>query len=36
MLAENTSAYYVDDGLIHKFNSVFMMPEKDEIDVVLN
>ena len=36
VLAENTSAYYVDDGLIHKFNSAFMMPEKDEIDVVWN
>ena len=31
--AEETSAYFVDDNLADKFNALFEMPSKDEIDV---
>ena len=34
VLAEETSAYYVDDNLAAKFNSIFEVPNEDEIDVV--
>ena len=33
ILAEETSAYFVDDNLADKFNALFEMPNKDEIDV---
>ncbi len=34
VLAEETSAYYVDDNLAAKFASIFEVPSKAEIDVV--
>lgn len=34
VLANETSAYYVDDNLAAKFASIFEVPSKDEIDVV--
>ena len=34
ILAEETSAYYVDDGLAQKCASIFEVPNDDEIDVV--
>lgn len=33
ILAEETSAYYVDENLAAKFGALFEMPGKDEIDV---
>lgn len=33
ILAEETSAYYVDENLAAKFGALFEMPDKDEIDV---
>ena len=33
MLAEETSAYYVDDNLAAKFGTLFEKPSKNEIDV---
>lgn len=33
VLAEKTSAYYVDDNLAEKFASIFEVPSEDEIDV---
>lgn len=34
VLAEETSAYYVDDKLATKFASIFEVPCEDEIDVI--
>ena len=34
VLANETSAYYVDDNLSAKFASIFEVPSEDEIDVV--
>lgn len=34
VLAEGTSAYYVDDNLATKFASIFEVPGEDEIDVI--
>ncbi len=34
VLAEETSAYYVDDNLAAKFASIFEIPDKDEISVI--
>ena len=34
MLANETSAYYVDDNLAAKFASIFEVPSEDEIDVI--
>ena len=34
VLAEETSAYYVDENLAVKFASIFEIPSKDEIDVI--
>ncbi len=34
VLANETSAYYVDDNLAAKFASIFEVPSEDEIDVV--
>ncbi len=34
VLAEETSAYYVDDGLAQKCASIFEVPSEDEIDVI--
>ena len=34
VLAEETSAYYVDDNLAAKFASIFEVPSEDEIDVI--
>ena len=34
MLANKTSAYYVDDNLAVKFASIFEVPSEDEIDVI--
>lgn len=34
VLAEETSAYYVDDNLASKFASIFEVPNEAEIDVV--
>ena len=34
VLANETSAYYVDDNLAAKFASIFELPSEDEIDVV--
>lgn len=34
VLAEKTSAYYVDENLALKFASIFEVPGQDEIDVV--
>ena len=34
ILVEETSAYYVDDGLAQKCASIFEMPNADEIDVI--
>ena len=34
LLAEETSAYYVDDNLAAKFASIFEVPSEDEIDVI--
>lgn len=34
VLAEKTSAYYVDENLALKFASIFEVPSQDEIDVV--
>lgn len=34
VLAEETSAYYVDDNLATKFASIFEVPGEDEIDVI--
>ena len=33
VLAGRSDAYYVDDGLAAKFQSIFERPERDEIDV---
>ena len=33
VLAGETSAYFVDDGLMKKLESLFEVPEKEEIDV---
>ena len=33
ILAEETSAYYVDDNLAAKFGALFEKPSRDEIDV---
>ena len=33
IIAEETSAYYVDDGLAQKCASIFEVPSEDEIDV---
>lgn len=33
VLAGETEAYFVDDTLAKKFDSIFEMPDKDEIDV---
>lgn len=35
VLANETSAYYVDDNLAAKFASIFEVPSEDEIDVVV-
>ena len=34
VLADETSAYYVDENLAVKFASIFEIPSKDEIDVI--
>ena len=34
VLTDKTSAYYVDENLLDKFNSIFETPIEDEIDVV--
>lgn len=34
VLANETSAYYIDDNLALKFASIFELPSEDEIDVV--
>ena len=34
VLAKETNAYYVDDNLAKKFDSIFEVPVKDEIDVI--
>ncbi len=34
VLTDKTSAYYVDENLLDKFNSIFEAPSEDEIDVV--
>ena len=34
VLAEETSAYYVDDNLAAKFASIFEIPDEDEINVI--
>lgn len=34
VLTDKTSAYYVDENLLDKFNSIFETPSEDEIDVV--
>lgn len=34
VIAETTSAYYIDDNLAEKFASIFEVPSKDEIDVI--
>lgn len=34
VLANETSAYYVDDNLAAKFASIFEVPSEDEIDVI--
>lgn len=34
VLAEETSAYYVDDNFAAKFASIFEVPSEDEIDVI--
>ncbi len=34
ILAEETSAYYIDDNLAEKFGAMFEEPNEDEIDVV--
>ena len=34
VLSNETSAYYVDDNLAAKFNSIFEVPSEKEIDVV--
>lgn len=34
ILAEETTAYYIDDNLAGKFASIFEVPDADEIDVV--
>ncbi|MCH5197427.1 MAG: ATP-binding protein [Oscillospiraceae bacterium] len=34
VLAEETSAYYIDDNLAAKFASIFEAPSKDEIDII--
>ena len=34
VLAEETSAYYVDNNLASKFASIFEVPSEDEIDVI--
>lgn len=34
VIAETTSAYYVDDNLATKFASIFEVPSEDEIDVI--
>ena len=36
VLAGKISAYYVDDGLLEKLDSVFEMPEKDEIEFLIH
>ena len=33
VLAGQTNAYYVDDGLMRKLESLFETPEREEIDV---
>lgn len=33
VLAGETDAYYVDDGLAKKFESIFEIPDKSEIDI---
>ena len=33
-LTDETSAYYVDENLLMKFNSIFEAPGEDEIDVI--
>ena len=35
VLAGKTNAYFVDDGLLKKLDSVFEMPDKDEIDFLI-
>ena len=34
VLTDKTSAYYVDESLFAKFNSIFEAPSEDEVDVV--
>ena len=34
VIAETTSAYYIDDNLAEKFASIFEAPSEDEIDVI--
>ena len=34
VLAEKTSAYYIDDNLAKKFAAIFEVPSEDEIDVI--
>ena len=34
VLTDKTSAYYVDENLLAKFNSIFEVPSEGEIDVV--
>ena len=34
IIAEETSAYYVDDGLAQKCASIFEVPSEEEIDVI--
>lgn len=36
VLDHESDAYYVDEGLAEKFDSVFEVPSKDEIDVWIN
>ena len=34
VIAETTSAYYIDDNLAEKFAAIFEVPSEDEIDVI--
>lgn len=34
VIAETTSAYYIDDNLAEKFAAIFEVPREDEIDVI--
>ena len=36
VLNRESEAYYIDEGLAEKFESIFEIPAKDEIDVWIN